>query len=54
MPKKGVRVTIRGAMRPTVSVDVMTRIIIGLGRELAAREREAAAQAVTSSEVTVP
>jgi hypothetical protein len=53
MPKKGIRVIIRGGMRPTVSVEAMTRIVIALGRELAVRERDQADHAMTGSEVTV-
>lgn len=41
MPKKGVRVIITGSQRRVIEVDAMTQIIIALGRELAARKRQA-------------
>jgi hypothetical protein len=38
MTKKGVRVVVTGAQRRTIDMDVMTQIVIALGRELALRE----------------
>lgn len=54
MPRKGVRVVITGKPRPIIDIGAMTNIIIALGRELAARERDAATLAVASTEVNTP
>jgi hypothetical protein len=41
MTKKEVRLTISGKQRPVIDVDLMTQVVIALGRELAAAMRSA-------------
>jgi hypothetical protein len=40
MPKKGVQVVITGKPRPKIDTEVMTQIIIALGREFAKRKQD--------------
>ena len=42
MPKKGVRIRIIGGQRRDIDVELMTQVIIALGRELAERRSKRA------------